>query len=149
MMDAELRRRFEALRRPLVLAAADGFRGVAKIGGLGDALRVACDRVLELQPSDPLRAWRAGLAQFERLDQAKQAVEVARGLRLVQTVAGAAGAQAPVSVLTKNPARAETAPKRARRSPDPEPTIDTRRDAPGGRSPEPSRPEPSADLAAP
>jgi ATP-dependent DNA helicase RecG len=134
-VDAELRQRFEALRRPLILASADGFKGVAKIGGLGDALRVACDRVLELCADAPLRAWRESLAKFEQLDERARAVEVARGLRLVQTAAGAAPTP-PTSSISANPAR--PVPKRATRS-DPKPEA---------RGPGPEVPTPAAsDLA--
>jgi ATP-dependent DNA helicase RecG len=141
-MDVELRRRFEALRRPLILAAQDGFRGVAKIGGLGDALRVGCDRVLELCADPALRSWRATLDRFDGLDPTNKAVEVARGMRLVQSLAGAA-AQAPVSVITANPAKPAPAPRRA--------TRDRRSDAsspkPEARSPKPEPPAPP--VAAP
>ena len=45
-MSADLERRVEALRRPLELAAADGFKGVVKVKGLGHALRaVVADTV--------------------------------------------------------------------------------------------------------
>jgi len=97
------------------LAAQDGFRGVAKIGGLGDALRVGCDRVLELCDDATLRSWRATLTRFDDLDPTNKAVEVARGMRLVQSLAGATPT-APVSVITANPAKPAPAPKRATRS---------------------------------
>ncbi len=82
-MDAELKRRVDALRRPLALAAADGFTGVRKIQGLGHALRAACDGVIARIESEPLARWRATLATWEQLDEQQQAVEVARGMRLL------------------------------------------------------------------
>ncbi|HEY1815257.1 MAG TPA: ATP-dependent DNA helicase RecG [Kofleriaceae bacterium] len=82
-MDVELIRRVEALRRPLELAAADNFRGVRKIAGLGSALRAACDNVLAKAPNDALVGWREILARWELLGEDQQAVEVARGMRLV------------------------------------------------------------------
>ncbi|HWU90627.1 MAG TPA: hypothetical protein VN253_25350, partial [Kofleriaceae bacterium] len=82
-MDAELKRRVEALRRPLELAAADGFAGVRKVQGLGNALRVACDGLIAKLPSDALASWRATLGAWEQLDEQQQAVEIARGMRLI------------------------------------------------------------------
>src|SRR6185503_9483440 len=84
--DAELLRRVEALRRPLELAAADGFAGVRKVSGLGHALRAACDGVIARGAVDlvaGLDAWRATLTRWEQLDEQQQAVEVARGMRLL------------------------------------------------------------------
>ncbi|HEY3807920.1 MAG TPA: ATP-dependent DNA helicase RecG [Kofleriaceae bacterium] len=83
MSDVELIRRVEALRRPLELAAADNFRGVRKIAGLGSALRAACDGVLAKASNDALVTWREILARWELLGEDQQAVEVARGMRLV------------------------------------------------------------------
>jgi ATP-dependent DNA helicase RecG len=91
-VDAELKRRVDALRRPLELASRDNFAGVRKVTGLGHALRAACDGVIQRAPSDALAAWRATLAKWEELDETAQAVEVARGMRLVRTFAGAATA---------------------------------------------------------
>ncbi len=83
-MDAELLRRVEALRRPLELAAADGFAGVRKVTGLGHALRAACDGVIaRVEDKSALEQWRTILARWEALDEAQQAVEVARGMRLL------------------------------------------------------------------
>ncbi|MGH9886082.1 MAG: hypothetical protein ACREBE_11170, partial [bacterium] len=85
-MDADLKRRVEALRRPLELAAADGFAGVRKVAGLGNALRAACDGVLARIALDTvagLDVWRATLSRWEQLDEQQQAVEVARGMRLL------------------------------------------------------------------
>jgi len=89
-VDAELKRRVEALRRPLELAAADGFAGVRTVRGLGHALRAACDGVLARVAADRggaeiagLDAWRATLGRWEQLDEQQQAVEVARGMRLL------------------------------------------------------------------
>jgi ATP-dependent DNA helicase RecG len=121
-VDAELRRRYEALRRPLILAAADGFKGVERITGLGDALRVACDRVLARAAApagEPLAAWRARLAGFERLERTAQAVEVARGLRLVQTAAGAVppATSRAVKAAASAPAPAKKAARPSGRKP--------------------------------
>jgi ATP-dependent DNA helicase RecG len=85
-VDADLKRRVEALRRPLELAAADGFAGVRKVAGLGNALRAACDGVLARIALDTvagLDSWRATLGRWEQLDEQQQAVEVARGMRLL------------------------------------------------------------------
>ena len=83
-MDAELRRRVDALRRPLELAAADNFAGVRKVAGLGHALRAGCDGILaRLEDKTALEQWRATLARWETLDETQQAVEVARGMRLI------------------------------------------------------------------
>jgi ATP-dependent DNA helicase RecG len=85
-VDAELKRRVEALRRPLELAAADGFAGVRTVRGLGHALRAACDGVLARVAGDAitgLDAWRLTLGRWEQLDEHQQAVEVARGMRLL------------------------------------------------------------------
>jgi ATP-dependent DNA helicase RecG len=76
-------RRIEALRRPLELAAANAFAGVRKVAGLGNALRVACDGVIQKAPNDALAAWRATLGNWEQLGEHQQAVEVARGMRLI------------------------------------------------------------------
>ncbi len=103
----ELDRRLEALRRPLLLAAADGFAGLTRITGIGHALRAACDGVIELAAPDsvaPLVAWRRGLGAFDAAPQDAQAIEVARGLRLVQGLAGA------VKPREAEAARAEAAP---------------------------------------
>jgi ATP-dependent DNA helicase RecG len=88
-VDAELKRRVEALRRPLELAAADGFAGVRTVRGLGHALRAACDGVLARVADRSgaeivgLDAWRVTLGRWEQLDEQQQAVEVARGMRLL------------------------------------------------------------------
>jgi ATP-dependent DNA helicase RecG len=82
-VDRELLRRVDALRRPLELAAADGFAGVRKVSGLGHALRAACDGVLAQLAIAGLDTWRVTLGKWEQLDDQQQAVEVARGLRLL------------------------------------------------------------------
>ncbi len=84
-MDLELRRRVDALRRPLELAAADGFAGVRRVQGLGHALRNACDGILAQAPEDAaaFAQWRSTLVGWEALDEHQQTVEVARGMRLV------------------------------------------------------------------
>jgi ATP-dependent DNA helicase RecG len=82
-MDRELARRVEALRRPLELAAADNFAGVRKVQGLGHALRAACDGLMQKVESQQLAAWRVTLGTWEQLGEDRQAVEVARGMRLI------------------------------------------------------------------
>ncbi|MGE0869703.1 MAG: ATP-dependent DNA helicase RecG [Kofleriaceae bacterium] len=82
-MDAELRRRIDALRRPLELAAADGFAGVRKVQGLGHALRNACDGVIARIEHQALTEWRVTLTGWEQLDEHAQQAEVARGIRLL------------------------------------------------------------------
>ena len=96
MSDVELIRRVEALRRPLELAAKDNFGGVRKIAGLGVALRAACDGVIAKAPpgADALAAWREILARWEQLGEDQQAVEVARGMRLVARFGKPAAAEA-------------------------------------------------------
>ena len=82
-MDVELIRRVEALRRPLELAAADGFAGVRGVPDLGLALRAGCDGVLAKAPSDALSAWREDLARWDVLPEDEQAIQVAKGMRLL------------------------------------------------------------------
>ena len=79
-------RRVEALRRPLELAAADGFAGVRKVQGLGHALRAACDGLIQRVASEPLAAWRRALGGWEQLGEDEQKIEVARGMRLIATL---------------------------------------------------------------
>jgi len=95
--DAELQRRVEALRRPLELAAADGFRGVRKVKGLGHALRAAVDALIPLgaRELDGLEVWRSTLATWEQLDELQQATEVARGMRLIARVPRTAAPSPP------------------------------------------------------
>ncbi len=91
------------LQRPLLLAAADRFAGLSKVTGLGNALRAGCDRLLAAAAGNgaelgQLAAWRQVLGGFDAMDRQGQAVEVARGLRLVQTLAGAPTAQVVAAV---------------------------------------------------
>jgi len=68
----------------LELAAADGFTGLRRVQGLGHVLRATCDAIIGLTGDDaPLVAWRATLTGWEQLDEMTQAVEIARGMRLV------------------------------------------------------------------
>src|SRR5687768_5064663 len=109
-------RRVDALRRPLELAAADSFAGVRKVSGLGHALRAACDGVIaRMSPdargrsqgvrTDPtidaaeeaLAQWRATLAKWEQLDETQQAIEVAKGMRLLARFPRASRPAQPVS----------------------------------------------------
>ena len=128
-MDAELKRRVEALRRPLELAAADGFAGVRTVRGLGHALRAACDGVLaqvaarrSIAPITGLDSWRVTLGRWEQLDETQQAVEVARGMRLLARLPRPAVAPPlptptftlpplPAAAVAPNPAAATPSPK--------------------------------------
>ncbi|HWO17174.1 MAG TPA: DEAD/DEAH box helicase, partial [Kofleriaceae bacterium] len=114
-MDAELKRRVEALRRPLELAAADGFAGVRKVQGLGNALRSACDGLIAKLPSDALASWRATLGRWEQLDEMQQAIEVARGMRLIARMprSPAAAAVAAATAAAARPAAAAAPPAAA------------------------------------
>ena len=115
-MDAETLRRIghliDALRRPLELAAADGFRGVRRVSGLGHALRAATDALIP-RVSDPalaaLTQWRTTLATWESLDELRQAEEVARGMRLLARFPRPV---APVSRANAPGLRAESVPPR-------------------------------------
>ncbi len=130
-------RRVDALRRPLELAAADSFAGVRKVSGLGHALRAACDGVIARLGSSAsndvtesrLALWRATLARWEQLDENQQAVEVAKGMRLLARFPRANRPQ-PVS-RTNAPGLARSA-------------------VPGARAPVPSKIEaaPPAPVAA-
>lgn len=82
-MDSELLRRVEALRRPLELAAKDGFAGVRTISGLGTALRIACDGVIAKAPSDAFANWRDRLGAWDHLDPTQREIVVASGMRLL------------------------------------------------------------------
>ncbi|MBL8622386.1 MAG: ATP-dependent DNA helicase RecG [Myxococcales bacterium] len=143
-----VRRAALELQRPLLLAAADRFAGLARVSGLGHALRAGCDRILAVAPTSPptaaLAAWRQVLAGFDAMDRQGQMVEVARGLRLVQGLVGAPGApvvaqvEAERAAAAARAARADAAPvARAPRS-----------GAPAGPRvsppPSPSPPSPSA-----
>jgi len=134
-VDAELKRRVDALRRPLELAAADGFAGVRNVQGLGNALRVACDGVIELarEAIAGLDAWRLTIGRWDQLDEQQQAVEVARGMRLLarlpRTASTALRAAKPTLALPPlppGPAIAAT----ARAAAEPEPAARP----PGGRT---------------
>ena len=109
-MDADLKRRVDALRRPLELAAADNFSGVRKVAGLGHVLRIACDQVLARQPIDGLDAWRQAIDRWEQLDETQQAVEVARGMRLLARIPKPAGASIERAIAQR---AASTAPSGA------------------------------------
>jgi len=92
----QLRARVEALRQPLRFASSDNFTGIERIRDLGETLRRAVDRLTEVAPKPSLgqfESWRQRLAGFEQMSKSDQAVEVARGLRLCQ---GLAGRPAPV-----------------------------------------------------
>ena len=149
-----------------MLAAADRFAGLARVSGLGHALRAGCDRMLAVAPATPaaaaLAAWRQVLAGFDAMDRQGQMVEVARGLRLVQGLVGAPSA--PV-VAQVEAARAAAAAKAAAPPPAPParataaaapPTSAPRApaDSPGSAAPPPrsassAPPAPSAARARP
>ncbi|HEY5944968.1 MAG TPA: ATP-dependent DNA helicase RecG [Kofleriaceae bacterium] len=99
-MDRELARCVEALRRPLMLAAADRFAGLRKVKGLGHALRAACDGLMQrLEPTQAgtqLAAWRTTLGTWEQLDHDRQEIEIARGMRLIALLP-----RAPQPTVTK------------------------------------------------
>ena len=118
-MDPELKRRVEALRRPLELAAADNFSGVRKVTGLGHALRAACDGLLGKTAVEGLEVWRATLTRWESLDEHQQAVEVARGMRLIARMPRAARPPEPEAA-----GRAVLAPKPAKPEPKSEAKIE-------------------------
>ncbi|HTL33919.1 MAG TPA: ATP-dependent DNA helicase RecG [Kofleriaceae bacterium] len=101
-MDAELKRRVEALRRPLELAAQNDFAGVRRVQGLGNVLRVACDGLLQKWASEQLAAWRVILAKWEQLGVAQQEAEVARGMRLIARLPSAPSAK-PVAQQSEKP----------------------------------------------
>ena len=116
-MDADLKRRVDALRRPLELAAADNFAGVRKVQGLGHVLRIACDSVLAKQPIDGLETWRQSIERWEALDETQQAIEVARGMRLLARIPRPAGAtiereRAKAAVIERSTTRAVPVPQR-------------------------------------
>jgi len=144
-VDAELKRRVEALRRPLELAAADGFAGVRTVRGLGHALRAACDGVLARGTEIAgLDAWRVTLGRWEQLDEHQQAVEVARGMRLLARLPRPAAPPAPPKPTFSLPPLAapvrpaDTAPWPVDRAPSPTdrvPSPTDRMPLPVGRAP--------------
>src|SRR6185503_17637602 len=73
-------------------AAADNFAGVRRVQGLGHVLRIACDSILAVRAIDGLDVWRQAIDQWESLDETQQAVEVARGMRLLARIPKPAGA---------------------------------------------------------
>jgi hypothetical protein len=101
-VDHELERRVDALRRPLDLAAADGFAGVRKVQGLGHALRAACDALIQKLPSEQLAAWRATLGRWEQLADDQKEIEIARGMRLITGLRSAPAKPVPAKRLTAN-----------------------------------------------
>jgi len=142
-VDAELKHRVEALRRPLELAAADGFAGVRKVQGLGHALRAACDGLIGKLAIEGLAAWRVTLGKWESLDEYQQAIEVARGMRLLARLPRPERVVAPTGKMVLTPL-VPAAPKPATRSPAPVPA------APATRAKRTSVEDPPIDpLAAP
>jgi ATP-dependent DNA helicase RecG len=83
----------ESLRTPLVEAARGSFRGEDARPGLGRQLATACDRVLGALPEGERAPWssfREALAGFDGFEKDRQAIELARGLRLCHMLGGAA-----------------------------------------------------------
>ncbi|MBP9087945.1 MAG: ATP-dependent DNA helicase RecG [Kofleriaceae bacterium] len=77
------------LRDRIALAAQDNFAGVAKIGGLGGALRIAADGVLAIATGAglaALQAWRDDMQAFEASSLAQREILVARGMRVVRSL---------------------------------------------------------------
>ena len=104
----------DALRRPLELAAADSFEGLARVRGLGASLCAAVDDLLAIDSSvNGVPMWRARLGEFESLSRPEQTVEVARGLRLVAMLESALPAVVKKSSLSRRvaPGSAENKPK--------------------------------------
>jgi ATP-dependent DNA helicase RecG len=134
-VDADLRRRVDALRRPLELAAADGFAGVRKVAGLGNALRAACDGLIAKLDDAALAQWRATLARWEQLEQHQQEIEVARGMRLIARYPS--GPRVPKATV-----RLTAAPPRI------EPTKPATAARPASARPESARPEAARPEAA-
>ncbi len=132
-MDAELLRRVEAVRMPLELAAKDNFSGVGTIAGLGSALHAGCEGLIAVvvDGKDALVTWRDRLAQWDTLSEDQQAVEVARGMRLVArypsrpkivqrtgpTIASMLPPAPPVSTVTATRVPAVPPPQRVTASP--------------------------------
>ena len=140
-MDPELKRRVDALRRPLELAAADGFAGVRKVAGLGHALRAACDGLIARMESEQLAQWRATLAGWEKLDEHQQAIEIARGMRLLARFPRVA---APVSRTAAPGLRAESVPRPPPPPEGPPVVVPTPAPAPVRRA---TKPEPVVERA--
>src|SRR5215471_19276582 len=107
-MDRELASRVEALRRPLELAAADGFAGVRKIQGLGMALRAACDGLMAKAPSDALSQWRGELDRWEQLADFEQQERVAKGMRLIARFPRSSTSTSTSTSTTTDPMAAPT-----------------------------------------
>ncbi len=110
-MNFELRRRIEALRAPLMEAAADGFRRLESMPGLGAVLREACDRVLKVARNgevESVKEFRVALEKWEGMDVDRRAMEVARGLRICRSVAGA---PRPVGTGNREPATGNRKPE--------------------------------------
>ena len=100
------------LRDRIALAARDNFAGVAKIGGLGGALRVAADGVLASAAGPgvaELQAWRDDLNAFDASSLAQREILVARGMRLVRSFAPSLGPAASVRSFAPAPATVPTA----------------------------------------
>ncbi|CAN5685245.1 ATP-dependent DNA helicase RecG [soil metagenome] len=148
-MDVETKRRVDALRRPLELAAADGFKGVRKVAGLGHALRAACDGVIaKLEDKAALEQWREILGRWESIDEGQQAVEVARGMRLIARFPRMAS---PVSRASAPRLRSESVPRQPVPVPVPVPVpIDppTRPPAPTAKKAKKPKPDPDLDPLA-
>src|SRR5215831_7186758 len=88
----------EALKRPLAFAAREGFAHLDKVRDLGATLRANADRLLAVlgeAAAHPLDEWRRALDGFDQAPRRERELLVARGLRLVATLGGAAAAGRP------------------------------------------------------
>jgi ATP-dependent DNA helicase RecG len=101
-VDADLLRRVEALRRPLIEA-----EGCAYAVALGGKLRAACDDVIARAPTEAMAQWRDALGRWEQLDEPARKFEIAKGMRLIARyprtpalVATPAPADDPLSAAT-------------------------------------------------
>ena len=96
---SELRQRIEALRKPLVQAAGNGFANIGDRPDLGRVLQTASHAVAKLLGDEPseFQSWCQGLAVFDQRDAHSQAAQVARGLRLCHTLVGPSRPQTAVA----------------------------------------------------
>jgi ATP-dependent DNA helicase RecG len=81
----------QLLRDRLALASRDNFAGVAKIAGLGVALRMAADDVARSGAGGQfvaMLAWRQQLEDFDAIPVSQREVLVAKGMRIVRGLVG-------------------------------------------------------------
>ena len=107
----------DALRRPLELAAADSFEGIARVRDLGASLCAAVDDLLAIDSSvNGVPLWRARLGEFEKLSRSEQSVEVARGLRLVAMLESALPVVTKKSSLSRRVAPGSAEPPKTKKA---------------------------------